>query len=101
MTQIPAKFRVSDHVLLRYMARMLAVDVEGFRAKLHDKLLPYSVANGVTLDGMVFKFVHHPHETVVATMWPEGSLREKQRPPRSGDDSAEAKKIKARKRMAK
>lgn len=96
-------FRVTDHVLLRYMERMLGVDVADFRKRLHAKLEPAAMAGATQIEtsGMIFKFSHGPHDISVTTMWPADGPPSKKRPPLSGDDSREAKKIQARKRMAK
>jgi len=103
MTKKVFHFRITDHVLLRYMERMLGVDVADFRRRLHDKLKPAAEAGAAQIEmgGMVFKFAYGPNDATVTTMWPIGHVAEKQRPPMSGDDSKEAKHIQARKRMAK
>lgn len=96
-------FRITDHVLLRYMERMLGVDVAGFRKRLHSQLEPAARAGAsqIEVSGMVFKFNQGADEVTATTMWASNSPVTWKRPPLSGDDTREAKKIQARKRMAK
>ena len=103
MTKRPFNFRITDHVLLRYMERMLGVDVADFRKRLHVQLEPSARAGVASHEvaGMVFKFSHSPNESVVATMWPSGHVCGHINPPKAAKQSREAMKIIARKRMAK
>lgn len=103
MTKKVFNFRVTDHVLLRYMERMLGVDVDAFRERLKTNLVPYAAsgAASVEISGMVFKFTYGTHDTVCATMWPSNHIEAKKRPPLSGDESGEAKHIIRRKRTGK
>ncbi len=96
----PFNFRISDHVLLRYMERMLGVDVAGFRQRLHDQLEPAAMAGATQIEvaGAVFRFQHNAHESVASTMWPSDSPRLRQSPRESRQDSKDYNKIMARKR---
>ena len=95
------RFRVSDHALLRYMERILGVDVESFRAKLRAHLEPAAEAGAasLTVAGLSFRFSRNSLECAVTTVIRTDVKGGKQTPPASGDDSREYKKIKARKRM--
>ena len=101
MTHKPPTFHVSDHMLLRYLSRMLGVDVESFRLRLHDKLEPYAKAGVRSVEdaGMVFKFSYSDGLVSVSTCWPSGHIAGKKQPPSSAQDSREAMKFAARKRM--
>jgi hypothetical protein len=103
MTKQIFNFRVTDHVLLRYMERMLGVDVDAFRERLRVQLEPAAKAGVKSIEtaGMVFKFSYGSHDCVVSTMWLADGLGGKKRPPDGRDLSLEAKHIKARKRMGK
>jgi hypothetical protein len=94
-------FRISDHVMLRYMERALGVDIEAFRKKLQAQLEPAGRLGAKSFEtgGMIFKFGHSPHEISVSTMWPADSPVPKLHPPRASKLSREAMNIAARKRM--
>ena len=96
-------FRISDHVLLRYMERMLGVDVAAFRKRLHDELAPAAQAGAaqIEINNMIFKFSHWPDEVTVTTMWPSGSPKPWKQPRKGLQDSKDYNRILARKRMAK
>jgi hypothetical protein len=93
-------FRISDHVLLRYMERMLGVDVEDFRQRLHDQLEPAAMAGAAQSEvaGAVFRFQHNADESVVSTMWPSDSPRLRQGGRPSRQEGRDFNKSMARKR---
>lgn len=62
---------VTDHALIRYMERVLKLDMAGIRAEIGARAATGALAgaDSVTVDGIVYQFGLRDHRTAVVTVY--------------------------------
>lgn len=80
---------VTDHALLRYLERVLQIDVEQYRREIGRKVdvaMEHEGATGVVVDGFVYKLCGVTVTTVVERARPERGQHRSKSAPRSAQE---------------